>query len=72
MCRRSAGVRLLRDILKAYPIAQIASALATLPPERQHDRAGLAQRLYAVDPENAIPSPLAEEHTPREVAGLEP
>lgn len=69
---RSARVRLLRDMLKSYPMAQVADALAALPPGRLDDRASLEQKLYAADPKHAIPSPLAEQHTPPEVAGLEP
>lgn len=69
---RSTRVRLLRDVLKMYTMAQVTSALEALPSDRQDDRTSLEQKLYALDPANSLPKPMREDYTPSEVAGYEP
>jgi len=66
---RAHRVRLVRDMVHKHPMNRIAQALDELPATRCDDRASLELQLYMLDPANALPEPLVEEHTPAQLRG---
>lgn len=64
---RGSRVRWIRDLLQQHPMARVAEALGELSPEQQSDKAALEQKLYAIDPKNCVPLPLAAEHIPADL-----